>query len=116
MENNLTTRQQQWLGGIAGAILLIMAISWGWARLPPPQLSDDPATFDTVDALFTALTTRDNQRLSDCAQRLEQAQQAGQLPAAAAARLTSIIEEAKAGKWEPAAKRLYQFMYGQQRR
>jgi len=41
-----------------------------WALWPPPQIGSDPEVFSTVDALFTAITSKNEHRLADCEQRL----------------------------------------------
>jgi hypothetical protein len=81
----------------------------------PPQIGTDDEVFATVDALFTALTSRDESRLDDCEERLLELREANQLPASAADHLDSVLQQARSGQWEPAAKRLYDFMYSQRR-
>jgi hypothetical protein len=81
----------------------------------PPQIGTDEEVFATVDALFTALTSRDDSRLDDCEERLLALREADQLPAKAADYLDAVILQARSGQWEPAAKRLYDFMFGQRR-
>jgi len=81
----------------------------------PPQIGTDEEVFATVDALFTALTSRDDNRLDSCEDRLLALREADQLPAKAADHLDAVIEQARSGEWEPAAKRLYDFMYRQRR-
>ena len=81
----------------------------------PPQIGTDEEVFATVDALFTALTSRDDSRLDDCEERLLAFREAEQMPEKAADHLDSVIQQARSGDWEPAAKRLYDFMYRQRR-
>lgn len=97
----------------AGAAALIAAALLVWSRLPPPQLKEDERVFNTVDALFTALTARDRSRLDECERRLKTYHQEGRTSDAVAASLDSIIRQAHDGKWEPAARRLYDFILGQ---
>src|SRR5262249_51644762 len=98
----------------AGGILALIGIAWiFWPRLPPPQLIADEQVFNTVDALFTAVTSRDRTRLEDCERRLQEYHEDGKLSDAAARALDAIINQARDGKWEPAAKALYSFMLGQ---
>jgi hypothetical protein len=98
----------------AGGLLAAIGIVWViWSRSPPPQLKVDEQIFNTVDALFTALTSRDASRLADCERRLKAYHEAGRLSDAAALSLDAVIEQAQAGQWEPAARRLYDFMLGQ---
>lgn len=106
-------RRRQWLVGAGGLTALLMLITLIWLRLPPPQLKTDEQVFNTVDALFTALTSRDKTRLADCEQRLQAYRAEGKTSAAVADRLDAIIRQAHDGQWEPAAKQLYDFMLGQ---
>lgn len=80
-----------------------------------PQLPPSPEVFQTVDALFTAVTAHDSQRLADCQQRLAKYKDRGSLPPAAAQRLDRIISLAQSGDWTTAAHRLYDFMQAQKR-
>ncbi|MGQ0633139.1 MAG: hypothetical protein ACT4QC_00900 [Planctomycetaceae bacterium] len=97
-----------------GGILALMGIAWVvWSHLPPSQLKADEQVFKTVDALFTALTSRDRTRLDECERRLKVYREKHQLPDSAATVLDSIIAQARAGKWQPAAHSLYDFMLGQ---
>jgi hypothetical protein len=75
----------------------------------------DEDVFRTVDALFTAVTARDERLLGQCAQRLQDYRAAGRLPPDAADALDRIIAKARAGSWETAAERLYDFMRAQKR-
>lgn len=98
----------------AGGVLALIGLAWGiWSRLPPPQLAADEQVFTTVDALFTALNARDRARLDECERRLHSYRKEGKLSESPAARLDSIIRQARDGKWEPAAQDLYGFMLGQ---
>jgi len=97
----------------AGVLALIGLSCWIWSRLPPPQLAADEQVFTTVDALFTALTARDRARLEECERRLQAYRKEGKLSEAPAARLDTIIRQARDGKWEPAAQELYGFIRGQ---
>ena len=96
-----------------GAVALVAVgfLVWWWS--PPPQIGTDEAVNKTVDALFTAVTTKDLQRLDSCEQRLKGYQSEGRLPTGPARILDGIIQQARAGKWDPAARRLYDFISGQ---
>lgn len=93
---------------IAAVVALIL-----WNRTP--QLGTDEEVFRTVDALFTAVTARDEKLLAQCEQRLKAHRDAGRLPADAADRLDGVIAKAHSGSWGPAAERLYDFMKSQKR-
>jgi hypothetical protein len=92
------------------------AVVWLFVNLTrTPQIGADEEAFKAVDALFTAVTARDETLLSQCEQRLRGLKEAGQLPGNAANALVGIITTARGGRWEAAARRLYGFMTEQRR-
>jgi hypothetical protein len=101
------------------AVLSVLAAglaAWFWlGRSAPPQLPASEEVFKSVDALFTAITASDDRQLAACQARLTALKDSHELPPAAAARLEQIIAQAKTGKWEDAARALYDFMEGQKR-
>jgi hypothetical protein len=100
------------LGGaglVVGGIILLAYLN------RPPQMGTSEEVFTTVDALYTAVRSRDEKRLGECEQRLHGYRDAGKLPAAAASSLDAIIQRARSGAWEGAARQLYDFMYAQRR-
>jgi hypothetical protein len=98
------------------SLLLVVGVGvWLWMIQPPPQLANDPEVFDTVDALFTAVTAHNERLLGECESRLKSHQSAGKLPDAAASSLDAVIRRARSGAWQPAAEQLYTFMMGQRR-
>ena len=102
---------------VLGLLVLIgLCILWSRWRVPPPQMETDEEVFKTVDALFTAITSHNQKQLDDCDRRLGGCRTAGSLPKNAADFLDSVVREARSGDWNSAAKRLYDFMYGQRRR
>jgi hypothetical protein len=92
---------------------VVAAVVWGLRS--PPQIGTDHDVFNTVDALFTAVTARDEKRLGECEERLRGYREAGKLPADAADELDAIIRKARSGSWQSAAERLYSFMQAQRR-
>src|SRR3954453_23486714 len=95
---------------------LILAVAGGRLWLSyrsPPQLPPSGEVFKTVDGLFTAITARDEQRLGDCEARLKRFHESAELPHASWKRLEAFISTARSGQWEPAARRLYNFMQQQ---
>ena len=100
------------LSGLATVVAVVLIVQNFKA---PPQIGTDEEVFATVDALFTALTSRDDSRLDACEERLLAFREANQLPPKAADYLDAVIQQAHSGQWEPAAKRLYDFMYRQRR-
>ena len=81
----------------------------------PPQMGPDDEVFNTVDALFTAVTARDVKQLAACQTRLVMYREAGKLPKPSAEYLDDVIAKAHNGGWETAAKWLYDFMLAQRR-
>ena len=99
-----------------GVVAVLAACLFLWSRLPPPPLGDDDDVVRTVDALFTALTSRNSTGIDDCEQRLHVLRDESRLPAASATFLDDTIAQAREGHWEPAAKRLYHFILRQRAR
>jgi hypothetical protein len=100
---------------LLGLMLLALAGRLYFSYRSQPQLPPSPEVFQTVDALFTAVTAHDSQRLADCQQRLATYKDRGSLPPAAAQCLDRIISVAQSGDWTAAAHRLYDFMQAQKR-
>ncbi len=98
--------------GLAFAAALACGLAW---RSTPPQMGADEQVFTAVDALFTAVTARDEVLLGQCDERLRALAETGKLPRDAWAYLRGVIEKARAGRWQPAAERLYTFMKSQRR-
>lgn len=100
--------------GAGAAIVMVAAISV-WYFRAPPQMGTDAEVFRTVDALYTAVTARDEKLLAQCEKRLGSLKQAGKLPESASSYLDGVITMARQGRWRPAAERLYDFMKAQRR-
>ena len=98
--------------GILAVVVLVLLIL---NLRRPPQMGSDDEVFKTVDALFTAVTAHDEKLLSECEQRLHAYRDAGKLPPETSNYLNDIIRRARAGRWEAAAERLYEFMRAQRR-
>jgi hypothetical protein len=96
----------------AAAVLGWLLVSW---QSPPPQIGADEEVSQAVDALFTAVTARDEKLLSDCHARLLALGDAGKLPADASTYLGKVVGKARAGRWESAARTLYEFVRAQRR-
>lgn len=96
--------------GIVSLLLIGVSIYWLW---PTPQLGADEEVFRTVDALFTAVTGRNEKALFQCEKRLHVYRDDGKLPTPAADTLDAVITQARSGRWESAAVRLYDFIRAQ---
>lgn len=104
---------RRWLIVAGGAIAVLFMMFQIWLRWPTPQMAIDEQVFNTVDALFTAVTAHDATRLSECDQRLKAYHTEGRISDAVADRLGGIVQQAHDGDWEPAARTLYDFILGQ---
>src|SRR3954447_21608109 len=98
MPADTATRDRAVLAALAvlaviGACLLV------WGLWPYPSLGADEEVYRTVDALFTAVTARNEKLISQCEQRLHGYRSAGKLPVAAARQLDGIIASARGGSW-----------------
>ncbi|HJZ59003.1 MAG TPA: hypothetical protein VKE74_28930 [Gemmataceae bacterium] len=100
------------LGGLLVAGVLVAVIA-AFGR--PPQMGADEDVFRTVDALYTAVRTKDEARVAQCETRLHSYRDAGKLPRESADYLDGVIAKAREGRWESAAERLYEFMLAQRR-
>ena len=70
-----------------GGLAVVAAVAWWIVSMNrPPQLGTDAEAFQAVDALFTAITARDDKLLEQCARRLQALQGRGKLPDEAAGR------------------------------
>lgn len=94
---------------VAGVSVLV------WRLWPVPQMGTDEDVFHTVDALFTAVTARDEKLLAHCEERLRALAEEGKVPRAARKRLEAVIAKARRGSWQGAAEDLYDFMKAQRR-
>src|SRR6185295_16575533 len=98
----MTNRNKIALAVLSILVVVLAGRLWFGFR-SQPQLPPSDEVFRTVDALFTAVTARDEQRLAACEKRLIKYAEAGELPAKASKRLGSVITTARSGQWEPAA-------------
>lgn len=101
--------------GLIGVAVAVVAVGLVFYFSRPPQMGASEDVFNTVDALYTAVRSRDERQLAQCEQRLTGYRETGALPADAAERLDGIIRKARGGSWESAAERLYEFMLAQRR-
>ena len=103
-----------WLVGAGVLIVLVFAAFHAWSRWPVPQMQTNERVFNTVDALFTAITARDATRLSECEQRLRTYHADGFISDAVSTRIDAAVQQAHAGDWDSAAHDLYDFILAQQ--
>ena len=101
--------------GAVGLIASVAICVAAWVLWPVPQIGPDDDVMRSVDALFTAITSKSEKRLELCRAKLQAHEQAGKLPPPAASRLTAIVRRAQGGEWQPAAEALYSFIKAQRR-
>lgn len=107
-----TMGRRQWI--LLGLVIGTFTIGGWWWRLgTAPQLGDDAAVMKTADALFTALTSRDEARLNGCAEQVHQLTSSGQLTKPASAKLMQIIALGRRGEWRAAAEQHYALLTAQ---
>ncbi|MDB5353441.1 MAG: hypothetical protein JWN86_4688 [Planctomycetota bacterium] len=94
--------------------LILMVLGLGGCGRPP-SIGEDKDAFKAVDALYTAVSMREQKLLDQCDASLKSLHDSGKVPDNAFESLESITAEARAGKWETAQERLTKFMEGQRR-
>ena len=112
MPTTETRQRTAWYVG--GGLVLVAVVVLIFALRPTPQLGTDEAVFKTVDALYTAVRNRDDGRVGECEKRLHEYRDGGTLSKDASGQLDGVIARARAGKWESAAERLYDFIRAQE--
>ncbi len=107
-----TTKRTAFAAAVGGLVLLVCWFVW-WGK--PPQIGADKEAVQAVDALFTAFTSRNTTRLTECEERLHALRDAAELPPNAAEYLDGLIKMARGGNWRGAAQKLFDFMKAQRR-
>lgn len=78
-----------------------------------PSAVSSPEAERSVDALYTAVTSRRPELLEQCEQRLKQLLTEEKLTQSAHDELAEIIQQARRGEWQPAAETLDSFIRNQ---
>ncbi len=94
-------------------ILLLLSLIIGCGR--PAQMGPSDEVMSAVDALYTAISSRRVELLDKSAARIEGLHSSKELPDAAHRQLKSYIDEARQGQWDPAIRKLHEFIRGQRR-
>lgn len=98
------------------AILLCCAILSILAGCRPvPQVVNDEAVFGELDALYTAVTTKRQNLLKDCRERLTKLHEEQRLSDAGFTEVSTIMQMCDDEDWSDAAQRLYTFMRAQRK-
>lgn len=98
---------------LAPGLLLLPLI--GSVGCYTPQVMADEEVFTSLDALWTAVTSRKMDRLQEVTNRLIDLREAGKLSSSGWRAVEPILQCAFEEKWETAAKRLKQFIQAQRR-
>ncbi len=99
-------------GAVAG---LIVGCWFTWVRQPPPQIGADKESHLVVAALFTALSSKSEERLAKCEERMHALRDNGKLSGHVADYLDGLINDARAGHWKAATRQIFVFMKAQRR-
>jgi hypothetical protein len=94
----------------AGLLLLGSWFAW-WGR--PPQVGGDKESLMVVEALYTAVSSRNTTRLAQCEEQLHTLRDQGRLPRPAADYLDGLIATARGGNWKGATHKIFDFMRAQ---
>jgi hypothetical protein len=95
-----------------GLLLFVIWYVW-WSR--PPQLGGDKESLKVVEALYTAVGSRNTERLAHCEGQLHTLRDEGKLPRRAADYLDGLIKTARGGNWQGATHKLFDFLRAQRR-
>lgn len=95
------------------AFLMLVLLLMGCGR--PAQMGSSDEVLGAVDALYTAISSRRAELLEKSATRIEALHASKELPDAAYRQLKSYIDEARKGQWDPAIRKLHEFIRGQRR-
>lgn len=99
---------------LACAIVLGCCFSLGGCS-SPPQVLDDEETYSTVDALWTAVTSKRTDLVDRTAERLSSLNAEGKLSKEGLTALEAIIARTRKDEWMPAAQDLKAFIQGQRK-
>jgi len=100
--------------GVLLAVGALVAVIYFYSGCTP-QVGADDESFRTLDALYTAVTSRNLDRLAATEARLHSLREQNRLPGPAAEHIDAIISQARNGEWLPAAKELHAFVSAQRR-
>lgn len=95
----------------AGAIVVLVALLIFWKLFAKPELKASPESLKTMDAMFTALTSKDSQRLEFSLVRLRNFQEQGQIDAQSMKTIEHCrVLAIEQGQWQTAAETLYELV------
>lgn len=97
---------------VAGAIAVVVAIIW-WPRGHRYPAVASEESLGLMRLLYSACNAKDAERLTLVEERLAKMEADGRLTAAEKKAFTSIISQAKSGKWDEAEKAAFRFAQDQ---
>jgi hypothetical protein len=112
MSDEMTVKRAAVAAAGAGLLLFGIWFAW-WGR--PPQIGGDKESGKVVDAIYTAVTSRNATRLAQCEEQLHALRDEGKMPRPAADFLDGLIRTAQGGNWKGATHKLFDFMRAQRR-
>lgn len=95
--------------------LLVLSAMFASPGCSTPQVLGDEEVFTSLDALWTAVTSRKVDRLQDVTNRLIDLRDTGKLSPSGWKALEPILQSAFEEEWESAAKRLKKFIRAQRK-
>lgn len=96
----------------AGAALVLFE-GWFFFWDRRPQVGGDKECLKIVDALYTAVSSRDTTQLAHCEEQLHTLRDQGKLPRPAADYLDGLISTARQGNWKMATHKIFDLMRAQ---
>ena len=114
-----TNRRCRWPSYLVRIFLMCLMCGMGTMTVTGcrrvPQVLTDEAVFGELDALYTAVTSKRPELLSDCRKRLTQLHKDKKLSDAGFAEVETIMDMSEDNEWANAAQRLYDFMRAQRK-
>lgn len=108
--------KSHWMTIVAGTVVVLFAAWFAFWPKATPQLNQDPEVLSALDAVFTAINSRNSKELERLDKILVSHHEEGRINLDAHQRVQAISSVAKNGEWELAAEQLYSFIERQQGR
>lgn len=101
---------------IAVLPLFAALVLFGAGCSQAPQVADDSAVFNELDALYTAVTSKRRDLLDACRERMTKLHDDKRISDAGFAEVSAVVALADEDKWMDSAERLYTFMRAQRKK
>lgn len=112
---SITGSCRRWRVAVSMVLLVLMSVLCCGCG-STPQLLDDDAVASELDAFFTAVTSKKPELLKASRERFTKLHAEQRLSPEGFERLSGIADQAESGKWEPAARELYDLIRAQRRK